>query len=158
MHLLYELGWCIDWLQFIKALRCQTGNVCQVKMCKIYTMYTIYTMTFQFRDRKSWYEQERKMNCGEKITPYSFIVSSSMRKPVWETCATQSCTGISVVKTWSLLIQEKRWNFKAYYIKWAFLSSPASFTLARADINVKRVTNYLDPSVMSRIHPGISLV
>ena len=63
--LLYGLGWCIGWLRFIKAVRCQAGNVCQVKKYTLYTMYTIYTMTFKFRDRKSWYEKEWKMNCGK---------------------------------------------------------------------------------------------
>lgn len=68
-----------------------------------------------------------------------------MRKCLQDICVPQSYIGISVVTMWSLPTQEKSWNFKAYYSKWAFLSSPVSFTLACAAINVKRVTNYLDP-------------
>lgn len=39
---------------------------------------------------------------------------------------------------------QQSWNLKAFYVKWAFLSSLANFTFAHAAINAKRVTNDLD--------------
>ena len=85
-HFLYGLGWCIGWLQFIKAVRCQAGNLCQVKKC---TQYVQCTQCIQWHSnletRKVDMKRSGKLIVGkyDSLFFYCFFLCVALKVPTW---------------------------------------------------------------------------
>lgn len=85
-HLLYGLGWCIGWLQFIKAVRCQAGNVYQVKKC---TQYIQSTQFIQWHSNletgKADMKKSGKWIVGkyDSLLFYCFFLCIVLKVPAW---------------------------------------------------------------------------
>jgi len=83
-RLLYGLGWCIGWLQFIKAVRRLAGNVCQEKKC---TQCIQCTQFIQWHSNletgKADMKNNEKWTVGKYDSFYCFFLWVGLKVPAW---------------------------------------------------------------------------